>query len=264
MELQLNTRRRSFRCSLLLSLACVIFPLAAQTGAVDPAVDPKDATGWFQRASDRMNLRGLDGVPFHMRVTFTALSGLELLGKNKKPQIITGGGVYEETWLAPHHWRREVTLGDYHAVEVESQAGRKMQASSDYEPSRVLMLLDALLYPIHRDRTSPDLDRRHLRWTIKHKTAGDLSFVLVSAAIDEDEGYKPAYIFLSNGLLVQSNDDGLADSWQDDATFAGHVVPRRLTIQAARSYLPPRSPCRLRVRSIPPSLISRGRRRSPG
>jgi hypothetical protein len=225
------------RLSLLLSFACVIVPLAGQTGAPDPAADPKDATGWFQRASDRMNLRTFDGAPFHMKVTFTALPGLELLPKNKKPQIITGDGTYEETWLAPHHWRREVTLGDYHAVEVESQKGRKMQASSDYEPSRVLMLLDALFYPIHRDRISPDLDRRHLRWTIERKTAGDLPFVLVSAAIDEDEGYKPAYIFLPNGLLVQSNDDCLAASWQDDATFAGHVVPRKLTIQGGGNTL---------------------------
>jgi hypothetical protein len=220
------------RLSLLLSFACVIFPLAGQTGAPDPAADPKDATAWFQRASDRLNLRTFDAAPFHMKVTFTALPGLELLPKNQKPEIITGDGTYEETWLAPHHWRREVTLGDYHAVEVESQKGRKMQASSDYEPSRVLMLLDALFYPIHRDRISPDLDRRHLRWTIERKTAADLPFVLVSAAIDEDEGYKPAYIFLPNGLLVQSNDDCLAASWQDDATFAGHVVPRKLMIQA--------------------------------
>ena len=58
--------------------------------------------GWFQRASDQMNLRGPDGAPFHMKVAFTALPGLELLEGKKKPQIMTGDGVYEETWLAPH------------------------------------------------------------------------------------------------------------------------------------------------------------------
>src|SRR5271170_6463978 len=132
MELQLSTQSRIFRSSCFLFFACLMFPMAAQTDGADP----KDATGWFQRASDQMNLRVFGAAPFHMKVVFTALPGLELLDKKKKPQIITGDGVYEETWIAPHHWRREVSLGSYHAVEVESQAGRKMQASSDYEPSR--------------------------------------------------------------------------------------------------------------------------------
>jgi hypothetical protein len=137
---------RAFHKCLLLSFACFIFPIAAQTGATTPG-DPKDAVGWFQRANDQMNLRALNSDPFHMKVKFTALPGLELLQKREKPHIITGDGAYEETWMGPHHWRREVTFGGYHAVEVESPQGRKMQYSSDYEPSRVLMLLDALFSP---------------------------------------------------------------------------------------------------------------------
>ena len=131
MDIQLSAQSRIFRSSCFLFFACLILPISAQTN--DP--DPKDATGWFQRASDQMNLRGFGAAPFHMKVVFTALPGLELLDKKKQPQIITGDGVYEETWIAPHHWRREVTLVNYHAVEVESAKGRMMQASSDYEPS---------------------------------------------------------------------------------------------------------------------------------
>jgi hypothetical protein len=229
---QHSLRIKSWHVAITLATAFFTVSIRAQTGAPDPHPDPKDALGWFQRASDQMNLRGLDKVPFHMKVAFTALPGLELLDKKKKPQIVTGDGVYEETWLAPHHWRREVTLGGYHAIEVESQAGQKMQASSDYEPSRVLMLLDALLYPLHRDRTSPDPDLAHPRWKIEHKTAGNLPFVLISAVVDEDTEPKPSFVFLPSGQLVQSYEDGLAASWQDDVTFAGHVVPRQLMIQA--------------------------------
>jgi hypothetical protein len=229
MDLQLSTQSRIFRSVCFLFFACLMFSIAAQTDSADP----KDATGWFQRASDQMNLRAPDAAPFHMKVVFKALPGLELLDAKKKPQIITGNGVYEETWIAPRHWRREVTLGDYHAIEVESEAGRKMQASSDYEPSRILMLLDALLYPIQRDRISTDLERVRLRnWTIEHKTAGNLSYVLISAVEDQNVEHKPSFIFLPSGLLVQSNDRGLAASWQDYANFASHVVPGRLMIQA--------------------------------
>ena len=229
MGLQLSTQSRGFRSSSFFFFACLIFPIAAQTGDADP----KDAVGWFQRASDQMNLRVYDAASFHMKVVFTALPGLELLEQKKKAQIITGDGVYEETWMAPHHWRREVTLGDYHAVEVESPAGRKMQASSDYEPSRILMLLDALFYPIQRERISTDLPRVRLRnWAIEHKTAGSLSYVLISAIVDQTTEYKPSLIFLPNSLLVQTNEGGLATSWQDHANFAGHVVPVHLMIQA--------------------------------
>jgi hypothetical protein len=240
MKFQLNPQSRILRFSCFLLLARFIFPLAAQTDNADP----KDATGWFQRASDQMNLRLPGSAPFHMKVAFTALPGLELLDKNKKPQIITGDGTYEETWLAPHHWRREVTMGYYHAVEVESEQGRKMQSSSsdpddtpsrvprDHEPGRVLMLLDALLYPIRRDRLSADLDETHLRWTIEHKTAGNISYVLISAQVDADNGIYLSYIFLPNGLLVQSNYIGLTTSFQDEAAFAGHEIPKQLTIEA--------------------------------
>jgi hypothetical protein len=240
MAFQLNPRTRISRRLLLLSFASLFFPLAAQTGAVNPAIDPKDAVGWFQRASDRMNLRVYDAASFHMKVAFKALPGLELLEGKKKPQIVTGDGVYEETWIAPHHWRREVTLGNYHAVEVESQAGRKMQSSSDYEPSRVLMLLDALFYPVRTEHISPDLARGGYRdWEIEHKTTGNLPYVLIRAdlnhfpvEVDVKSFPQTAYIFLPSGMLVQSIDDGLTASWQDDATFAGHLVPRRLTIQS--------------------------------
>jgi hypothetical protein len=104
---------------------------------------------WFERASDRMNLRLPNSVPFHLRVRFHAYPGLELLPPDQA-EILTGEGLYEETWLSTYQWRREVTLGDYHAVETQSVDIRKMTATSDYVPSRVIMLMDALLNPISR------------------------------------------------------------------------------------------------------------------
>ncbi len=223
-----------------MSFASLFLPLSAQIGTASPDADPKDAVGWFKRASDQMSLRVYDAAPFHMRVAFKALPGLELLD-NGKAQIKSGDGVYEETWIAPHHWRREVTLGDYHAVEVESQAGRKMQFSSDYEPSRVLMLLDALFYPIRREHISPDVERgfEYRDWSIEHKNAGKLPYVLIRAdfrhlPIDVNVSSMPqtGYAFLPSGMLVESIGHGMTISWQDDAAFAGHTVPRRLTVQS--------------------------------
>ena len=103
------------------------------------------------------------------------------------------------------------------------------------------MLLKALLYPVRAEHISPDLERGHAYrdWVIEHKTTGNLAYVLVRAdlsrfPVDVDIKSLPqtAYIFLPGGTLVQSIDGGLTTSWQDDVNFAGHVVPRRLTIQS--------------------------------
>jgi hypothetical protein len=222
---------RCFRCFAGLTLAGALLPAAAQT------VEPKDATGWFQRASDQMNLRMPGSAPFHMKVAFHAFPGVELI---KKPQILTGDGVYEETWLSPRQWRREVTLGSYHAIEVQSDRVRKMQASSDYEPSRVLMLLEGLLNPIPRNYVSPDLIDIHRGWNLKRGTAGNLEYMRISSTfVSGERGHTfiTAYLFLANGLLVQSNESGLMTGWQDDIVFAGKVVPKHFAVQGAGQNL---------------------------
>ncbi len=82
--------------------------------------------------------------------------------------------MYEEVWLSPQRWRREITFGSYHAVEVRADGVRKMQSSSDYEPSRVLMLLSAVLAPIPRSILEPELDEAKMHWKVEHLTAGKL------------------------------------------------------------------------------------------
>lgn len=205
---------------------CLVLPVSAQTALTVP----KDATGWFQRASDLMNLRMPGSAPFHMKVAFHALPGIEM---TKKPQIVIGDGVYEETWLAPRQWRREVTLGSYHAVEVQNDRTRKMQASSDYEPSRVLMLLEALLNPIPRNLVSPELDSTQKAWKIERHTADNLAYVRISRTKISTHSFVIEYILLPNGLLVESNQLGLTTGWQDDYVFGGRAVPKHFTVQAA-------------------------------
>src|ERR1700736_6060917 len=80
----------------------------------------KTPAEWFKRASDQMSLRLPGAAPFHLKVVFHAFPGEELLDSKEAPQMVTGDGTYEETWIAPHQWRREITLGSYRAVEVES------------------------------------------------------------------------------------------------------------------------------------------------
>jgi len=208
----------------------------AQANPPSAGIDPRTPIEWFQRASDQMNLRTPESAPFHMKVAFHALPGEEMLGPKDKPQIQTGDGTYEETWLAPHHWRREVTFGEYRAVEVESDKGRKIQASSDYEPSRVLMLLSALLFPIPRGLLAVESNSHGATgWSIAHLKSGDLSMVRISDSDTPEGGLTlcSAYYFAPKGLLVAENDRGLSTTWEKDEVFAGKIVPPHITVKAS-------------------------------
>ena len=91
-----------------------------------------------------------------------------------------------------------LTLRGYHAIEVEADKTRKMQASSDYEPSRVLMLLEALLNPIPRNLSSPSLSDAHPKWKIEQAAVRDLSYIKISRAASlHDIVY--AYVFCPKG-----------------------------------------------------------------
>ena len=155
---------------------------------------------------------------------------------DNKRQIITGDGTYKETWLDLHRWRREVTFGDYHAVETDSGVARKMQASSDYEPVRILMLLEALLFPVPKDVAWPFPKGPQLNWKMKRSSvpSADQTHTIDFVTIERinECGYYYSYIFLPNGLLLQRYDEGLAFHWQDQMHYGDKVVARHISIQA--------------------------------
>jgi hypothetical protein len=201
----------------------------AETQTAD--AEPKSSMGWFQRASEHMNLRMPGSSPFHMKVTFHALPGEELLAPGKS-EILTGDGFYEEIWLAPHAWRREVTLAGYHAVEVESDKVRKMQASLDYEPSRVLMLLNAVLEPITRNLVSDEFRHEGASgWAVDHLQMDSIPMVRISKSHGVGVDFTDTYYFSPRGLLELRNQEGLITEWTGQAIFAGRIVPRHLVMK---------------------------------
>jgi hypothetical protein len=109
-----------------------------------------------------------------------------------------------------------------------------MQASSDYEPSRVLMLMEALLNPISRLSLSPELQEHRLHWKMDRSSVQGHSFVRISASADVSSHMTrgTAYVFLADGPLLQSNEDDIVTEWEDDALFAGKLVPRHISIRA--------------------------------
>lgn len=230
--------RLTIAAFLFVSAASCLCATAASNKHTDgPVFDGRTAAGWLARASEQMNIRMPGSPPFHMRVVFHASPGWEVLGRKEKPQIITGDGVYDELWLAPHEWRREVTLASYHAIEVESETGRKMQASSDYEPGRVLMLLTALYEPVPRwllpgESTAYSIER----WSMGPVSMAGIPLVTLESSFSLSERspftlHKDFY-FLPNGPLVMEKISGMLTSWLDESAFGGKVVPGKITIKA--------------------------------
>lgn len=235
---------KSYRllCSFLVFAATTSWPQTPD--AADTAVSaPKTGVEWLRRAYDELNIRMPGSPPFHLRVAFHAYPGEELLKKGEEPEVLTGQGVYEETWLGPHHWRREVTFAEYHAVEVESDKGRKIQASSDYEPKRVLSLIGALT-PISHTTFSGEFVKKNgtrvsdgelfsgARWKLDHVTAGGQQFVRVRVSENfAIQTYTDGFYFLPGGLPVMGINDSTVTTWASYVAFAGKFVPQQIGVK---------------------------------
>lgn len=210
----------------------------AMAGGTAKDSGSESATTWLEHAHALMDLRMPGAAPFHLKVAFHAYPGMDFSKKNKST-IITGDGTYEETWLSPKMWRREVTFPGYHAVEVQVNGVRKYQADSDYEPSRVLMMLNALLYPVPINLFSPEYSESHEDWKIDHLMAGTMPYVTLTHRDRgmNDDWFYYSYAFLPSGILVRSNYFGLVTSWEKDSVFAGKLVPQHFEIQAMQNTL---------------------------
>jgi hypothetical protein len=223
------------RWSALLTVYLLVlaFSAADGTGAISPPEKDAPATQWLERAQGLTDIRAPGAAPFQLKVTFHAFAGT-VLSKKAKDAVVTGDGTYEETWLSHDCWRREVTFPGYHAVEVFANGVRKYRADSDYEPNRVLMMLDALLYPVPRNLISPEFAESREDWKIEHLTAGTLPYVSLThrdRGMNNDWFYY-SYSFLPNGILVRSDFLGLVTSWDKDSVFAGKLVPLHFETQA--------------------------------
>lgn len=205
--------------------------------------EPQTVRDWFARASELMNPRTPGATPFHLKVTFHAFPGEELLGPKEKPSIITGDGIYEETWLSVHQWRRETTFAGYHAVEIDSGGVRRMQSSSDYEPGRLLLLLSDLFVPIPRTLISAEYqDSEHWeqkgKWEIEPVKSGEVPLVRVGRRqLEGASTIRDTFFFYHNGFLALRNDWGLVFFHEGATSFAGKAFAKRISIRAGEREL---------------------------
>jgi hypothetical protein len=186
-----------------------------------------------------MDIRAPGAAPFHLRATFHSYPGEEFLGLKQKPQVIAGDGVYDEIWMEPHRWRREVTFGSYHAVEVFGNGVRKFQATDDYEPSRVYMLLGKMLDPVGRGLFSKEFRSNSDDRIVSKVAVGDTPLVRVHYPDTQVRGatFRADDYFLPRGLLFMSSGWGLQVERRNYFTFGGKVVPGTISFTAGTRNL---------------------------
>lgn len=227
-----------------LTLSIFIIGLTPALCAQTTASEPNAPGDWLRRAAEQMDLRSLGATPFHMKVTFHAWPGIEMLRPGESPEIITGTGTYEESWVSPHQWRREVTLADYHSVEVESPSGRKMQGNSDYVPSRVLRLMWALFEPVprqffseeYRGKNGAKLKEDSLwdgsQLEMEQVSVGGEPLIRVSERrTDRYFTYADVFFFSPQGRLIWAYRWGIVNTWENETLFNGKTVPRHLSVK---------------------------------
>lgn len=90
-------------------------------------------------AASASNIRDKGSQPFKLVAEFDAAGNIEF----------TGHGQYEENWIDAEHWQRKVDFGSYHAIETQDGAQHKLSATSDYEPKRILELVQELQFQLH-------------------------------------------------------------------------------------------------------------------
>jgi len=125
---------------------------------------------------DRMRTTGdlrLDGAPaFHMKASFHSEDG-------------SAKGTYEETWISPKKWRREVTMNDTTVVEVRTETAFYRTFPGKYAPRVADDVMDAISFSLPGDDGS---DLHDADWSVTDTKLANLPVLRLSAGYINPQG----------------------------------------------------------------------------
>jgi len=175
---------------------------------------------------DRMRAVGdlrLEGAPaFHMRANFHCEDG-------------SAKGTYEETWISPHKWRREVKLNDTTVLEVRTEGAFYRTFPGKYAPRLADDIMDAISFNLPGDNGSdfygPD-------WGVTNTQLSNLPVLKLSAGYINPQGRPDP---LAKQFFVEEKTAFLRARYHYSAItvfnglqpFGEKTVARRVTITGA-------------------------------
>jgi TonB family protein len=124
---------------------------------------------------DRMRAAGdlrLEGAPaFYMKANFHSEDG-------------SGKGTYEETWIAPEKWRREVKVNDTAVLEVRTETAFYRTFPGKYAPRLADDIMDAISFNLPGDNG----DFHDPDWGVTDTKLGNLPVLRLSAGYINPQG----------------------------------------------------------------------------
>ena len=172
---------------------------------------------------DRMRTTGdlrLDGAPgFHMKASFHSEDG-------------SAKGTYEETWVSPKKWHREVKLNDTSVVEVRTETAFYRTFPGKYAPRLADDVIDAISFNLPGDNGN---DFHDADWNIVDAKLANLPVLRLSAGYISPQGKPDALAMLyfvedKTAFLRGRYHYSAVTVFNDLQPFGEKTVARKLTI----------------------------------
>ncbi len=197
--------------------ASLTFPFPAEYQKVD--ANQQQVRPLFDRMRTTCDLR-LDGAPaFHMKAGFHSEDG-------------SAKGSYEETWVSPKKWRREVSLNDKKVIEVRTETAFYRSFPGKYAPRLADDVIDAISFSLPGDNGS---DLHDSDWSITDTKLANLPVLRLSAGYINPQGKPEAFARLyfvedRTAFLRGRYHYSAITVFNDLRSFGEKTVARKLTI----------------------------------
>jgi hypothetical protein len=195
----------------------LIIPFPAEllgAAAAGPDVRPI-----FNRMRTSSSLR-LDGAPgFHMKASFQS-------------EDSAAKGTYEETWMSPKKWRRDVTLNDTAVVEVQTEDAFLRIFPGKYAPRLADDVIDSLSFSLPGDNGS---DFHDSDWKAVNANLSNLPTLRLSNGYINPQGKPDALTLMyfvdeKTGFIRGRYHYSTLTVFNDLRPFGEKTVARKLTI----------------------------------
>jgi Gram-negative bacterial TonB protein C-terminal len=173
---------------------------AQSSAKSEPSSIPPDAQAYLDRAAQAMLQRTAGNPAFHLKATFAATPAPNA-GTLAAQE--TGSGTYEETWISPSQWRKDITFGSWHRTSG-TEDGEKIWIvdTSPATPFPVSQLLQIIL-----PNVTPTMYSHPPKWKMTDVRLGNVDLVRVGEASQQPRdgkrvGPEHAYYFVPENHVL--------------------------------------------------------------
>jgi len=202
----LNRTRCLFAAILIVPCFCL----------ADDARTKSDATELINRAATRQGIRSAGEKPYILRVKFRA--------EHIVPKPMEGQ--YEEVWMSPDKWRRELVLSGYKQVEIGGFGSKWLSRNLEFNPMPSYLLETAL--DAFTELKMPTVEKVISIQTKKNKRS-ELRCIEFAA---EHASPKRGLCFNDSGVLVSEEYLQQKFEYENFGTYGDKTFPRTIRIYA--------------------------------